>query len=71
MPKGYSTWQKKQLVVKASEYMLITGQLYKLGPDEILCRCIINHEIQWVVAEVHGGFLRGHYVGKATVRKIL
>ena len=35
-PEGYSTLQKKQLVVKASEYTLIAGQLYKLGSDEIL-----------------------------------
>ena len=42
--EGYSTWQKKQLVVKASYYTLIVGQLYKLGPDETLRRCIFNHE---------------------------
>ena len=35
-PKDYSIWKKKQLVVKPSDYMLIVGQLYKLGPDEIL-----------------------------------
>ena len=35
-PEDYSIWKKKQLVVKASDYMLIAGQLYKLGPDEIL-----------------------------------
>ena len=28
--------QKKQLVVKASDFQLIIGQLYKLGLDEIL-----------------------------------
>ena len=32
----FSTSQKKQLVVKASNFQLIIGQLYKLGPDEIL-----------------------------------
>ena len=30
------TNQKKQLVVKASDFQLIAGHLYKLGPDEIL-----------------------------------
>ena len=70
-PEGYSTWKKKQLVVKASDYTLITGQLYKLGPDEILHRCIFDHERQWVMAEAHAGVSGGNYVGKATVHSIL
>ena len=69
--EGYSTWKKKQLVVKALDYILIAIQLYKLGPDEILHRCIFDHERQWVIAEVHAGVSRGHYAGKATVCKIL
>ena len=32
----FSTSQKKQLVVKALYFQLIAGQLYKLGPDDIL-----------------------------------
>ena len=34
--KDLSTSQKKQLVVKDLDFQLIAGQLYKLGPDEIL-----------------------------------
>ena len=30
-----STGQKKQLVIKDSDFQLIAGQLYKLGPNEI------------------------------------
>ena len=63
--------RKKQLVVKAADYTLIVGQLYKLGPDEILRRCIFDHERQWVMAKVHGSVSEGHYARKATVRKIL
>ena len=36
VPAEFTTQQKKQLVVKASNFTLIAGQLYKLGPDEIL-----------------------------------
>ena len=35
-PTDMSIIQKKQLVVKASDFQLIVGQLYKLGPNEIL-----------------------------------
>ena len=32
----YSVKQKKQPVVKATDFTFIMGQLYKLGPDEVL-----------------------------------
>ena len=35
-PEEFTTQQKKQLVVKAADFTLIAGQLYKLGRDEIL-----------------------------------
>ena len=34
-PEDMSTSQKKQLVVKASDFQLIIGQSYNLGLDEI------------------------------------
>ena len=71
VPKDYTTWKKKQLVVKAADYMLIVGQLYKLGPNEILCRCVFDHERQWVMTKAHAGVSGGHYAGKATMRNIL
>jgi hypothetical protein len=37
-PSKYTIPQKKQLVVCAAEFLLIAGQLYKMGPDEILRR---------------------------------
>ena len=42
-----------------------------MGPDEILRRCIFNHERQWVMAESHAAVSGGNYAGKATVHKIL
>ena len=45
--------------------------MYKLGLDEILHRCIFEHERQWEMVEVHAGVSGGHYAEKETVRKIL
>ena len=39
-----TTSQKKHLVVKVADFQLIIGKLYKLGPDEILRRCVLPHE---------------------------
>jgi hypothetical protein len=43
-PSEYTITQKKQLVVRAADFSLIAGQLYKMGPDEILRRCVMEAE---------------------------
>ena len=42
-----------------------------MGPDEILCRCILEHEKPLILAETHSGAAGGHFAGKATAQKIL
>ena len=66
-----TTQQKKQLVVRAVDLTLIAGQLYKMGPDEILRRCVLEHERPLILVEEHSGTAGGHYAGKATAQKIL
>ena len=66
-----STNQKKHLVIKVADYTLIMGHLYKLGVDEALRRCVFYYERPWVMSEAHAVVAGGHYMGKATVRKIL
>jgi hypothetical protein len=41
-PAKYTIPQKKQLVVRAANFSLIASQLYKMGPDEILRRCMME-----------------------------
>ena len=60
------TSQKKQLVVKASNFQLIMRYLYKLGPDEILRRCVQPHEQGKIMVEAREGVLGGKYGGRAT-----
>ena len=63
--------QKKQLVVRAVEFQLIVGQLYKMGPDEIPRRCVMEHERLMILNEAHASVAGGHYAGKPIVQKIL
>ena len=44
MPVDLTLAQKKQLVTRAVDFELIAGQLYKLGLDEILRHCVLEHE---------------------------
>jgi hypothetical protein len=43
-PSEYTIPQKKQLVVHVVDFSLIVGQLYKMGSDEILRRCVMEVE---------------------------
>jgi hypothetical protein len=68
-PEGYSTTQKRHLVVHAIDYQLIAGQLYKLGLDNILRRCVLDHERLDILWECHSGVVGGHIGGKETTQK--
>jgi hypothetical protein len=70
-PREYTIIQKKQLVVRAADFSLIAGQLYKMGPDEILRRCVMEAERPLILAEAHEGIAGGHYAGKETTQKVL
>ena len=52
-------------------FLVIVGHLYKMEIDEILRRYVLEFEQASILAETREGVVGGHYVGKATVRKIL
>jgi hypothetical protein len=58
-------------VVKVSYYQLIIGHLYKLGADNILRRCVMEHEMFIILVESHEGIVGGNYAGNAIVKKVL
>jgi hypothetical protein len=70
-PREYNTAQKKNLVVRVVDYQLIAGHLYKLGADNILRRCVMEHEHTIILAEAHEGIVGGHYARKSTAQNIL
>jgi hypothetical protein len=69
-PSEYTIAQKKQLVVRAIEFSLIAGQLYKMGLDEIFRRCVMEAKRPLILAKSHEGIVGGHYVGKETMQKV-
>lgn len=44
MEQGYSIQQKKELVIRAADFTMIAGHLYKMGNDEILCQYVPEFE---------------------------
>ena len=63
--------KKKQiLAMKVAPYSLINGFLYKMGLDDILKRCILEHEIDNIVYEAYYGPVRAHFQADTTIKKI-
>ena len=54
-PQDFSTPEKKNMVVRAADYKLIAGNLYKMGAYNILRRCVIEHERPRNLAQDHEG----------------
>jgi hypothetical protein len=54
-------------VVRVGDYQLIASHLYKLGEDNILRRCVMEHERPIILAESHEGIFGGNYARKSIV----
>jgi len=52
-------------------FSVIAGHLYNMGADELLQIYVPYFERDIILAEAHGGDVRGHYAGKMTMQKIL
>ena len=59
------------LTMKATPFTLINGTLYKLGLDDVLCRCVLEHGRHEIIQEEHAGAAGGHFQVNTTIRKIL
>ena len=63
--------KKKQiLAMKAALYSLINGFLYKMGLDDILRRCLLEHERNNIMRGAHYGPVGGHFQANTTAKKI-
>ena len=69
-PKQMSREEKEIFQKKVAPYTLIRGVLFKLGPDDILRRCLEPSERKKVIQSLHIGSSRGHFAFVSTVNRI-
>ena len=53
-PKEMPQNERRKLVLRSRTFQLINGLLYKMGPDHILQRCVLEEEIPRVLKEARG-----------------
>lgn len=58
-------------MTRAANYQLIVGQLYKLGMDGILQKCVLDHERQEILHESHEGVVGEQCARKEMNKKVL
>eukprot|EP00253_Pinus_taeda_P030312 PITA_30312 len=70
-PPHLSSKEKSKIVRKSAPFTWIRGNLFKLGPDQILRRCVREEEVFDILLTCHDGPCGGHFAGKRTTFKIL
>ena len=69
-PEGMSIKKKQILAMKVAPYSLINRFLYKMGLDDILRWCVLEHEIENIMHEAHSRLVGGHFQVDITAKKI-
>ena len=66
-PKGMNKDHQRKIALKSKPYLIIASFLYKIGIDDVIRRCVPDHEQQSILEEAHAG---GHFSGQITSRNI-
>lgn len=71
IPPHLSSKEKRKIARKSAPFTWIGGNLFKLGPDQILRRCVRKEEVFDILLTCHDGPCGGHFAAKRTAFKIL
>jgi len=70
-PPHLSSKEKSIIMRKSASFTWIGGNLFKLGPDQILRHCVREEEVFDILLTCHDGPCGGHFAAKRTAFKIL
>jgi hypothetical protein len=70
-PQYMEPKNKRDIILKSSQYQLVQGILLKKNYDGILLRCLEKDDAEKVLTELHDGLTGGNFGGDTTTHKIL
>lgn len=70
-PPILSSREKRNIVRKSSHFTWIGGNIFRLGPDQVLRRCIRDEEVFDILSACHDGPCGGLFSAKMTSFKVL
>jgi hypothetical protein len=69
--EGIPTNKKKVLALNSTPFIIINMHLYTMGTDDILGRCVSEHEREYIINEAHSRLVGGHFQANTIARKTL
>jgi len=70
-PPNFPYKEKSNIVRKSTPFTWIGGNMFKLGPDQILRRCVREEEVFDILLTCHDGPCGGRFVAKRVTFKVL
>jgi len=71
LPPYFSSKEKERLIKQSARYSWVNGDLFYIGYDMIIRRCIREDEIIDILTSCHDQPCGGHFAAKSTTHKIL
>jgi hypothetical protein len=71
LPQHFSHREHCALFQKIGPFTCIKGYLFKLGPDQILRRCVRENEVYEILKEYHDERCKVHFFGTRNAKNIL
>jgi len=69
MSETLNLTKKQKLAKKAEPFTLKERIMYKMGQNNIMCRCLTTSKAQIILKELHG-VVRGRFVTKNSYKEI-
>ena len=70
LPPNLSFKERSRIVIKSAPFTWIGGKFFKLGPDQILRRCVREEEVFDILSTCHDNPCGGHFVAKRNSYKV-
>ena len=71
MPEHWSKQKQKHFLSHAKRFIWDEPDLLKIGPDQVIRRCIPDHEIHNLLTHCHSYACGGHFSSKKTGHRVL
>ncbi|KAI3499631.1 hypothetical protein L1887_35435 [Cichorium endivia] len=71
MPAHWTKQQQKHFLAHARRFIWDDPDLFKVGPDQMIRRCVPDHEIPDLLAHCHSYACGGHFSAKKTGHRVL
>lgn len=70
-PPNFPSKEKSKIFRKSTPFTWIRGNIFKLGPYQILRRCVMEEEVSSILLTCHDGPCGYHFPTKRTTFKVL